>query len=70
MTSAGLPGVQHSFSRFADAVAQVIDARVWVGFHFRFSDEDAAAMGRKVAAVVQANLMLRRPGPEDDQSSD
>ena len=45
VTSVGLPGVERSFSSFSDAVAQVGNARVWAGFHFRFSCSDATEMG-------------------------
>ena len=27
----------------------IVDARVWSGIHFRFADEEAAKIGRKVA---------------------
>jgi hypothetical protein len=58
VTSAGLPGVQRTFSSFGDAVAQVSDARVWAGFHFRFSCDDGAVLGSQVAGYVAAHLML------------
>src|SRR5215471_7499308 len=45
VTSAGLPGVQRDFTSFAAAVQQVEDARVYAGFHFRFSCTDGAALG-------------------------
>jgi hypothetical protein len=58
VTSAGLPGVQRTFSSFGNAVAQVSDARVWAGFHFRFSCDDGAVLGSHVAGYVAAHLML------------
>ncbi len=63
VTSDGLPGVTRSFTRFSDAVAQVADARVFAGFHFRFSCEDAAQMGKQVAHYAESTLM-RRLGDE------
>ena len=59
VTSAGLADAERSFSSFSDAVAQVADARVFAGFHFRFSCDDAAVMGRLTANQVMATLMLR-----------
>jgi hypothetical protein len=59
VTSAGLAGVERSFSSFSDAVAQVADARVFAGFHFRFACDDAAVMGRLTAKQVMGTLMLR-----------
>ena len=40
------------WSTFSQGVAEVIDARVYVGFHFRNSDETGARMGRMVARFV------------------
>jgi hypothetical protein len=57
VTSAGLPGVQRDFTSFSAAVAQVEDARIYAGFHFRFSCTDAANLGAQVAAYVTGTLM-------------
>ncbi len=57
VTSAGLPGVSRSFDSFPEAVAQVADARVFAGFHFRFSCEDGVVLGQRVSRYVQARLM-------------
>jgi hypothetical protein len=59
MTSAGLPGVERTFSRFSDGVAQVADARVYAGFHYRFSCEDGIQLGTMVAHQVESRLMQR-----------
>ena len=56
-TSSGLPGVQRSFTTFSSAIAQVADARVFAGFHFRFSCDDASAMGAHVANYARETLM-------------
>jgi hypothetical protein len=58
VTSAGLPGVQRDFTTFSSAVRQVEDARVYAGFHFRFSCADAATIGAQVANYVTSTLML------------
>lgn len=57
-TSAGLPGVDRSFASFSAAVAQVADARVYAGFHYRFSCEDAITLGQQVATYDLSKLML------------
>jgi membrane-associated phospholipid phosphatase len=57
VTSNGLPGVERSFSSVSSAIAQVADARVFAGFHFRFSCNDAAQMGVQVASYAQSTLM-------------
>jgi hypothetical protein len=58
VTSAGLPGAQRDFTTFSSAVQQVEDARIFAGFHFRFSCTDAAALGAQVARYVTSTLML------------
>src|SRR5215468_12654424 len=57
VTSAGLPGVQRDFTTFSSAVQQVENARIYAGFHFRFSCTDAAALGAQVARYVTSTLM-------------
>jgi hypothetical protein len=57
VTSAGMPGVQRDFTTFSAAVQQVEDARIYAGFHFRFSCTDAATLGTQVANYVTSTLM-------------
>jgi hypothetical protein len=42
-------GVTRSYSRFSQAIDEIVDARVWSGIHFRFADEQGAKIGRRVA---------------------
>jgi hypothetical protein len=65
VTSNGLPGVTRSFTTFSSAVAQVADARVFAGFHFRFSCNDAAGMGAQVASFAESTLMQRTDGERE-----
>jgi hypothetical protein len=57
VTSAGLPGTERDFASFSTAVQQVEDARIYAGFHFRFSCTDGAALGAQVASYVTHTLM-------------
>jgi hypothetical protein len=57
VTSAGVPGIQRDFTTFSSAAQQVEDARIYAGFHFRFSCTDAAALGADVARYVTSTLM-------------
>ena len=44
------PGnVTRTFTSFSEVCADIVDARVWSGIHFRFADEEAAKIGRRVA---------------------
>jgi len=45
-------GTIHRFRDFGEVVRDVDDARVLAGFHFRHSDEDGSALGRRVARYV------------------
>ena len=38
-----------TYSRFSDAAEDVVDARVYLGIHFRFADTVARRQGRHVA---------------------
>jgi hypothetical protein len=44
-----LGGVTRTFTSFSEVCADIEDARVWSGIHFRFADEEAAKIGRRVA---------------------
>jgi hypothetical protein len=66
-TSFGLPGVEHSFSSFSSAVAEVENARIWGGIHFRFACDAAVGMGAQVADYVVSNKLLRVHGRGDDE---
>jgi hypothetical protein len=68
-TSAGLPGVERSFTSFSSAVQQVEDARIWAGFHYRFSCEDGATLGTDVGTYVLDTLMQPLHGKKTGQLS-
>jgi len=42
-------GFTKSYSRFSDAIEEIINARVWCGIHFRTADQQGAKIGREVA---------------------
>jgi membrane-associated phospholipid phosphatase len=57
-TSPKNPTFPREWTRFSQGVDEVIDARVYIGFHFRTSDETGARLGRQVAHFV-VNHTLR-----------
>jgi hypothetical protein len=57
VTSAGLPGTERDFTSLSSAVQQVEDARIYAGFHFRFSCTEGATLGAHVAQWVTQILM-------------
>ena len=38
-----------TFERFSDAAAEVVEARIYLGFHFRFADTAAREQGSRIA---------------------
>jgi hypothetical protein len=48
-------GTTRSFTRFSQALDEVIDSRVWGGIHFRTADVQGAVMGKKVAQYTRKN---------------
>jgi hypothetical protein len=48
-------GLTRSFTRFSQAIDEVVDARVWSGIHFRTADEQGARIGKQVANYRHAH---------------
>jgi hypothetical protein len=59
VTSAGFGNATRTFNSFSAAVQEVQDARIFAGFHFRFSTRDGATLGNEVGDYITANLMQR-----------
>jgi hypothetical protein len=54
-------GFGREWATFSEVVDEVVDARIWSGFHFRTADEVGARLGRQVSRfVVQHALRLQR----------
>ena len=57
MTSATAPGITRRWTRLQDYADEVAMARIYAGFHYRFSNAAAQDMGRKIATrAVQTQL--------------
>ena len=54
MTSA-VTGTTRHFTSTDDITKEIIDARVYVGFHFRTSDVEGVVMGKKIGRLVAKN---------------
>jgi membrane-associated phospholipid phosphatase len=61
-----LPGVIRSFKRFSDALAEIHDARVWGGIHFRSACRDGSIMGQAVGDLVLKNALQPLDDDDDD----
>jgi hypothetical protein len=49
------PGETRSFDRFSDALAEITEARIWAGLHYRTADVQARQLGRNVAEYMAEN---------------
>lgn len=58
MTSSTLPGVTHRWSNLGDLADEIANARIWAGFHYRFSTRVGTDMGRKIGRYVVETVML------------
>jgi membrane-associated phospholipid phosphatase len=65
LTSEIRPGTR-SFASFSDATAEIVNARVFGGIHFRTSCLRADGLGRAVADYVSRHAMRARGDDGDD----
>jgi len=57
MTSSSAPGVTHRWTNLRAYTDEVSLARIYAGFHYRFSIEVGQDMGRKIAGFVVQSVM-------------
>jgi hypothetical protein len=57
LTSPTAPGVIHHWSNLDDFTTEVANARIWAGFHYRFSTRVGTAVGQEVGTYVANNVM-------------
>jgi hypothetical protein len=54
-TSLPFPGETRHFDRFSDALAEITEARIWAGLHYRTADIQARQLGSSVAEYMASN---------------
>jgi hypothetical protein len=57
MTSPTAPGVVHRWTNIRAFTDEVSQARIWAGFHWRFSTKVGQDMGYKIGEYVVKNFM-------------
>jgi hypothetical protein len=57
ITSPTAPGVTHRWTNLRAFVDEVSEARIWAGFHWRFSTEVGRDMGYRIGEYVVKNVM-------------
>ena len=61
VTSPTNAGFERQWATPGEGLAEVVEARIWSGFHFRTADEVGVRLGRQVARfVVQHALRPQR----------
>jgi len=63
VTDSAPGGAARSYPSFSAAAAEAGRSRVVGGIHFTFSNEEALAVGRAIAAEILAHRLLRERGP-------
>jgi len=67
LESVGLPGTVRTYTSFSSALEEAKLSRIYGGIHFRFSLDDGAATGAKVAEFVLAHVALPSHGGKTGQ---
>jgi len=62
MTSPMAPGVTHRWTNMKALTDEVANARIWAGFHYRFSTRVGQDMGGKIGRYVVENVMQPTAG--------
>jgi hypothetical protein len=57
MTSPTAPGVTHRWTSMTAFTEEVANARIWSGFHYRFSTRVGTQMGLQIGEYVVKNVM-------------
>jgi hypothetical protein len=66
-TVPSLPGLSLHYTSFAQIVADVSDARVYGGIHFRFDQEEGERQGERVGHYVYEHNLQPAHGPDRDE---
>jgi hypothetical protein len=56
LISASTPGVTRKWTQLRDYNEEVANARIYAGFHYRFSTEVGKDMGRKIGELTLTQL--------------
>ena len=56
----GAAGVTRNYQRFTDVIKDTINARIWLGIHFRAPDEQGAELGEDVARWLNRHFLEPR----------
>jgi hypothetical protein len=63
LTSPTAPGVTHRWTSLGDFADEVASARIWAGFHYRFSTRVGTEMGMKIGRLAAQKIMQPATAP-------
>jgi hypothetical protein len=69
-TSPRNPSFPRNWTTFSQGIQEVLDARVYVGFHFRTANRTGARMGRQVARFVVGHALRGCDDDDDEEEED
>ena len=69
LTSSTAPGVTHRWTNLSDFADEVANARIWAGFHYRFSTRVGTEMGILHTMKKHAPDKELIPVPYEDRSA-
>jgi hypothetical protein len=55
VTSSRFGGETRFFDHFSDPLAEIVEARIWAGLHFRTADVQSVGLGENVARYMAEN---------------
>ena len=61
ITSSTAPGVTHRWTNLDVFSEEIANARIWAGFHYRFSTRVGTDMGRQIGDYVVKSVMQSQP---------
>jgi hypothetical protein len=60
VTSPTTVGFERAWATPGEGLAEVVEARIWSGFHFRTADEVGVRLGRQVAQFVYRHALREK----------
>jgi hypothetical protein len=61
LTSPTAPGVTHRWTSLRAFSDEIANARIWAGFHYRFSTRVGTEMGHQIGEYAVKNVMQPQP---------
>jgi len=60
LSTPGFPSLTRTHNSFSEAIEDVLNARIWMGFHFRTACEEGHDVGLEIARHAVKNFLRPR----------